>query len=243
MNRGLSQEGLKRIACLTMLIDHIGAILVMGLLQSAYDLPNRGGMIDLYEAMRIIGRLAFPIYCFLLVEGSCHTRNPKKYALRLAVAAILSELPYDLAFYGGWTLEHQSVMITLLLGFCALEGMKKCRRQWLKPLVSVPFMLLAGWLHTDYGFNGVLLIAVFALTRELPHRWLWHALGIWFVFSPGHAMLVNWIGGIFVTTQEWAVLAVIPIALYSGEKQSRSKALQWAFYLFYPVHLFILWLI
>jgi membrane protein implicated in regulation of membrane protease activity len=78
--------------------------------------------VDLYYSLRVIGRFAFPIYCFLLAEGAHCTRNPKKYALRMAIGAVLSELPYDLAFYGGWTMENQSVMITLLLGFGALEA-------------------------------------------------------------------------------------------------------------------------
>lgn len=245
MKKGLSQEGLKLIACVTMLIDHVGAVLVEALFtQAAMSGGNNASeLLSLYETMRTVGRLAFPIYCFLLVEGACHTRSPRKYALRLAMAVVISELPYDLAFYGGWTVYHQNVMVTLLLGFCALELMKKCPNIALKILAAVPFMLLADFLNTDYGGDGVLLIVMFALTRELPHRWLWQALGIWFVFSPGHAMFLYWLGGISITIQEWAVLAAIPISLYSGEKRSHSKALQWGFYLFYPVHLTVLYLI
>lgn len=239
MKRGLSQEGLKWIACVTMLIDHVGAVVVEALftLEASSGGSYARELLTLYEMMRTVGRLAFPIYCFLLTEGAHHTRNPSRYALRLAVAAILSELPYDLAFYGEWTIYHQNVMLTLLLGFCALELMKRCPNIALKLLAAIPFMLLADHLNTDYGGDGVLLIALFALTRELPHRWLWHMLAIWFVFSPSHVMMVNWLGGITITIQEWAVLAAVPISLYSGEKRSHSKVQQWAFYLFYPVHL------
>lgn len=242
MKRGLSQEQLKLIACVTMLIDHIGAVVVLGLFQSANTTINRGTLIDLYEAMRIIGRLAFPIYCFLLAEGAHYTRNPRGYALRLAIGAVLSEIPFDLAFYGELTWSHQNVMITLLLGFSALKLMERCPKLWLKLLCAVPFALLADLLHTDYGSRGIMLMVLFALTREIPNKGLWQLLGIWFVFSPGHRMVLNWLGGISVTTQEWAVLGMIPISLYSGEKRSRSKALQWVFYLFYPVHLTILYL-
>jgi len=245
VERKLSQEGLKWIACVTMLVDHVGAVVVEALFRLE---ASSGGscareLLSLYEMMRTVGRLAFPIYCFLLVEGTHYTRSPGRYALRLGVAAILSELPYDLAFYGEWTIYHQNVMLTLLLGFCALELMKKCPNIVLKILAVIPFMLLADFLNTDYGGDGVLLIIMFALTRELPHRWLWQALGIWFVFSPGHAMFLYWLGGISITIQEWAVLAAVPISLYSGEKRSHSKVKQWAFYLFYPVHLTVLYLI
>ena len=243
MKRGLSQEGLKTIACVAMLIDHIGAVLILGFMENTSVGTNRRFWMELYEILRTVGRLAFPIYCFLLAEGIHHTRNPKKYGLRLAIAAVLSELPYDLAFHWEWYWGSQNVMVTLLLGFCALEGMKKCPKLWQKLLLSVPFMLLADLLNTDYGAKGVMLIVLFALTRELPHKELWQFLGIWFVFSPGHRMVLNWLGGISFTIQEWAVLAMIPISLYSGEKRSRSRVLQWAFYLFYLVHLLALWLV
>ena len=83
---GISQEGLKLLACLTMLIDHIGALFF----------PQ-------FQWMRIIGRLSFPLYCFLLSEGIHYTRNPMKYGLRLLLVAVLTELPYDLLFRGEFT--------------------------------------------------------------------------------------------------------------------------------------------
>ena len=233
----LNQENLKLIACGTMLIDHFAAVILLSMF------PRTRNVVELYYILRIIGRLAFPIYCFLLVEGAHYTRNPKKYALRMAIGAVLSEIPYDLAFYGGWTLENQSVMITLLLGFGALEAMKRCPKLWQMLLVWIPFALVAELLHTDYGADGVALMALFALTRDLPRRWLCQALGIWLIFSPNHLMLLNWMNGFSWTIQEHAILAILPIALYSGEKRSQSKALQWAFYLFYPVHLLVLYLV
>ena len=240
--RRLSQEGLKIIACVTMLIDHIGAILVLECFYRATG-DAKGTLLDIYEALRIIGRLAFPIYCFLLVEGVFHTRSPKQYGLRLLVGAFLSELPYDFAFYGGINWANQSVMVTLLLGFLMLESMKKCPHLLLKLLAVVPFAFVAEKLGTDYGAMGIMVIAVFACTRDMKHKHLWQFLGIWFVFSPNHLMLLNWLGGIHWTIQEWAVLAVVPIALYNGSKATNSKLLQRAFYLFYPVHLAVLYLI
>lgn len=239
--RGLSQEGLKLIACVTMLLDHIGAVVVYECFLQAEG-ANKGTLLELYEMLRLVGRLAFPIYCFLLAEGDVHTCNPKRYGLRLLIAAVVSEIPYDLAIYGGISWQHQNVMVTLLLGFSMLEVMKKCRGVGLKLLAMIPFAVLAEILNTDYGADGIWLIALFALTRELPHKELVQLLGMWFIFSPSHAMMLNWIGGFRVTIQEWAVLAIVPIRLYNGRKEIKSKTVQWAFYLFYPVHLLVLYL-
>lgn len=237
--RGLSQESLKLIACMTMLVDHLAVIIVMGSLYSTHH----GMRLEIYETMRLIGRIAFPIYCFLLAEGSAHTHNPVRYGLRLAICALLSELPYDLALWGRITWQHQNVMVTLFLGFCALEVMKRCPNLPLKLLLALPFAALAEFAGGDYGAKGIMLVVLFALTRRIPHRHLAQVLGIWFVFSPNHAMFLNWMEQLSVTTQEWAVLAILPITLYDGRKVTKSKAVQWGFYLFYPAHLLLLYLI
>lgn len=237
--RGLSQESLKLIACMTMLVDHLAVIIVMGSLYSTHH----GMRLEIYETMRLIGRIAFPIYCFLLDEGSAHTHNPVRYGLRLAICALLSELPYDLALWGRITWQHQNVMVTLFLGFCALEVMKRCPNLPLKLLLALPFAALAEFAGGDYGAKGIMLVVLFALTRRIPHRHLAQVLGIWFIFSPNHAMFLNWTRRFSITTQEWAVLAILPITLYDGRKVTKSKAVQWGFYLFYPAHLLLLYLI
>lgn len=221
---GISQESLKRIACITMLIDHIGAIFLPG------------------YSLRIIGRLAFPIYCFLLAEGVHYTRNPNRYALRLAISMVLTEPIFDLAFSGRWTWAHQSVMVTLLLGFLGLQTMKKCRNLPLRILAVVPFALLAQWLRTDYGGAGVCLIALFGISRDLPHRLFIQLAGMVLIFSRMPSLKIPF-GGIYLSIQLFAVFAIIPIALYSGRKATGSKLSQLGFYLFYPVHLLVLYLI
>lgn len=236
----ISQEGLKLLACMTMLLDHTGAVLVATAIRSGV-----GGTLlrELYTLLRTVGRMAFPIYCFLLAEGVHYTKNPHKYGLRLLISVFLAELPYDLALHNGFSWQNQSVMVTLLLGFLALESMKHCRYLLPKLLIALPFSLLAELLNTDYGGKGIWLMVLFFLTREVKYGHLLQFLGMWFLFSPGHRMALNWLNGIHITTQEWAVLALIPISLYSGEKQSHNKGLQWAFYLFYPLHLTLLWIL
>ena len=250
--QGLSQEGLKLIACVTMLIDHIGATLVALLfLRSPIDTPEYMWFSRLYYGMRIIGRIAFPIYCFLLVEGAHRTRNPKKYALRLFIGMLLSEIPFDLAFSPTWldhdwnlltpllgfNREFNSVMITLLLGFFMIEAMKRVKGMW-KAVMILPFYLLAELLYTDYAGMGILLIAVFALTRGREHEsWLRFA-GCAVVLCADIGMMLRY--GIGYDLESFAMFALIPIALYDGRKLTKSKVVQWAFYLFYPVHLALL---
>lgn len=238
----VSQEGLKLVASITMLLDHIGAVLVYALYLSAlhaenYVLSNQ--MSVLYESLRIIGRIAFPIYCFLLVEGFHYTRNIKKYFGRLLIGMVLSEIPFDLALSGKIDWSSCSVMVTLILGCMMMAGMNSFSGFW-KILAIPPFFGLAELLGTDYGGKGILIIAMLALTRGLPREKLWRALGfvvcLW--FGPGVS-----IGSLEIPIELFGLFALIPLNLYDGTKLTRNKWLQWGFYLFYPVHLLILWML
>lgn len=225
IKRPLPQEGLKFLACAIMLLDHIGATLVPG------------------WTLRIIGRLAFPIFCFLLAEGAHYTKNPKNYLLRLGIGAVLSELPFDLALFGSWSWNHQSVMVTLLLGAMALLAMKRLAQPLVKILVLLLFACLAELLRTDYGGAGVLMVGLFGLTRERKYGWVVQLLGMYLICRwviPGAPV---WFFGRYVFIEIFAIAALLPIWLYSGKKYTSSRAVQWAFYLFYPVHLWILYLI
>ena len=116
--KGFSGSTLKLIAIITMLIDHIGAAVIARLL-----IAGQGSelLYKIYYAMRAVGRVAFPIFCFLLVEGFFYTGSRKKYALRLFGFALLSEIPFDLAF-SGKILEfgYQNVFFTLLIGLLTI---------------------------------------------------------------------------------------------------------------------------
>lgn len=219
--RGISQETLKLIACVTMLIDHIGYVFVPGF------------------GLRLIGRIAFPIYCFLLAEGAHYTRHPGKYGLRLLAGAALAEIPFDLLFFRGLTFAHQSVMITLLLGFVMLECMKRLGGIW-QYVVLVPFYFAASKLHTDYGGMGVALIALFHWSRGMEGERIIQIIGMAILF---HNRFMVTFGAVRFPLGMFALLALIPIHYYSGRKLSRGKALQWGFYLFYPAHMAVLLLL
>lgn len=216
--KGLSQEALKGIACFTMLLDHIGATMVQG------------------YALRIIGRIAFPIFCFLMAEGTFYTKNPRKYGLRLMIGALLSEIPFDLAFRGKLTWEYQNVMLTLFLGFLTVEIIQKTKFDIVKLLAVSGGFVLAEWANTDYGGFGVLLVVLFSQTRGK----LWFQTVLVMMFSWMMNSLKIPVLGMMVPIEMFAVFAMIPIALYSGRKATSSRAVQWGYYLFYPVHLMIL---
>ena len=227
----LPQEVLKLIACITMLIDHFGYAIVPRLAIANMD--------TIYYICRSIGRLSFPIYCFLLAEGMRHTHNPGKYILRLAIGILLAELPYDLMCYGEFNWVSQNVMATLTLGAVMLLCMQKTQKSWLKVILILPFALLADLTKSNYGAGGIVMIAVFGLFDQ-P------------LLQTAALFMVNWqllpsagviIFGVILRIQLLATLAMVPIGLYSGKKLTHNKALQWGFYLFYPVHLLILWVI
>jgi len=100
---GIDAFTLKMIAAVTMLIDHVGYIFF----------PQ-------YVLLRIIGRISFPIFAFLIVEGFMHTRDVKKYIFRMIIFALITEIPFDFAFYGTFNWGHQNVLVTFLLALVAM---------------------------------------------------------------------------------------------------------------------------
>ena len=219
--RGISQEGLKVLACVTMLLDHVGAVFYPGCLW-----------------LRAVGRLAFPLYCFLLVEGAAHTRNMERYGLRLLIGAVLSEIPFDLLFYGRITWAHQSVMVTLLLGLVMI-GWARARKRYAVLPFCVCFFA-AEFLNADYGGWGIALIGLFLFTAEVSREKLWQFIGMALIFwlmDSADIAVFGW----RIPVQMFGLLAMVPIALYSGRKQTGNKVVQWGFYLFYPVHLTVLY--
>lgn len=190
---------LKLIACLSMFIDHLGAVCFSGMM-----------------GFRIIGRLAFPIYCFLLVEGAVHTHDMKKYILRMGIFALISEVPFDLAFYHRLVYtEHQNVFFTLGLGLLAIWFLEHPIEHLdipdvlYKLLVIIVAGLIAEFFNTDYGFTGIAVICVFYYLREQPQ-----------LKYPIAAILLAAMGGVEV----YAVLALIPILLYNGRRAGRRKS-------------------
>lgn len=245
MKKGLSQEALKLLACITMLIDHIGYVLVYPVYRQISvvggDPSIARALYLFYLLLRCVGRLSFPMFAFLLAEGFHRTRSRKKYALRLVISALLAEIPFNLVVSGSpiWRYK-QSIMFTLILGYCALLVMERCRKLVWKPVAMIPFALLGELLNVDYGWGGVVLIGLFELSRHVYNRNLVRFCGMLVLFHYVPSSMLQF-GNFSVPMQALGALAALFIAAYDGRKVTNSKAVQWAFYLFYPVHLLILY--
>ena len=221
--KGLSREGLKLLACFFMLLDHIGAVF----------LPGKG--------LRILGRLAFPIFCFQLAEGARRTRSPRRYLLRMLACLLLSEIPYDLLFWGNLTLCHQSVLVTLTLSLLLLLWIPSLPGPAV-PFAVVLFSAAGQLLRGSYGAAGVLLCVLFYLTENSPHKFLLQALGmlILTVFSPGIPVIL---GPVRIPIQLFALPSLGLLAAYHGRTRHTGKVTQLLFYLFYPLHMVLLLLL
>ncbi len=201
---------------ITMLIDHLGF---------AFFSDER--------YLRVIGRIAFPIYCYLLVVGYQRTRSVKNYSIRLLAIALLSQFPFMYAF----NIYNLNVVFTLLFGLLLIIAMDRIPSKWkvVSILLAVVVALIAEELHTDYGAYGIALILIF---RYAPGYWavLFHLiLNMVFVFN-------GWNSSI----QSFSLIATMLIVIQQQIESSSTKSLGlprapgWLWRAFYPVHLAII---
>ena len=214
---------LKWIALLSMTIDHISALLFLPALGPTP--PHAAVLFGL--GMRAVGRLAFPIYAFLLVEGFFHTRSRSAYFVRLAGFALLAEIPYDLAWFGcPFDGQRQNVLFTLALGLLTLVLLERAAsRPLLDGLALASGCAAAVLLRTEYDAVGILLIALFSLVPRFRGRGLC-----------GAGLLLAW------ETRNLCcagVLALLPVSCYNGRRGRLLMPL--FFYWYYPVHLLLFW--
>ena len=224
---GLSGAVLKTFAIISMLVDHTAATAVRAVASHAsrtdpelYRSLNR-----LYFYMRRFGRLAFPIFCFFVVEGFFRTRDVKKYALRMFCFALLSEFPFDYALHHNQPFTaKQNVYFTLLIGLLVMWGATMMKGMIaLQAMVMAMGMITSFYLRTDYSYHGVFLIEMLFILRSWP-------------------LLQSLAGGSYMYWYERTPtqFAFIPLLLYNGKRGRQIKHL---FYLFYPAHHLILGLI
>ena len=218
----LDGTALKLIAMVSMVIDHVGAVFFPA---AAW--------------MRMVGRLAMPLFSFCVAEGFAHTRDKKKYLLRMGVFALLSEVPFDLAFEGRVGPGHQNIMLTFFLALLALTLYDRIRggadaerpgagRTALGVLAVLAMAALSFALRADYTVFGVVAVFLFyALRRQ--HPLVRSGAGVAFL------ALTRTVGYYCATG-----LSFIPLALYDGR---RGRGLKWLFYAFYPGHLLVLYAI
>lgn len=254
-NRGiLTGAVLKNIACFTMFIDHFFAVLVFNYMtlhpvNGAWD-PQ---IEKVYRIGRDIGRISFVLFTYLIVEGFVYTRSRARYLLRLFLFALLSEIPFDLAFSGevaDWS--GQNIYWTLFLGVLMLtcwEYLGQYRGAWIPAARLVVLFLscvTAFLCAMDYRFMGILLIFVFYRTRGkfLAIQILAAAL-VMFVGTWG-SNCIRYAGTYtviyllrFSLRELYGLFAFALIFLYNGE---RGRQLPKPFYYgFYPLHLLFLY--
>ena len=235
----ISASVLHILAMVLMLMDHLWATL----------LPAQ-------DWLTCAGRVAFPIFAFMSVEGYFHTHNFKKYAQRMLLFAVLSEIPFDLMYGGTWFYPvHQNVIWSLLMGLLGIhlmETVRKKQKPWVYVLVSAGVVAAGGILGTlcmvDYYGVGVLTVFIFYFFRG--RKW-WCLLGQLLAL---YWVNVQMLGGLMYPIQLFgmefelcqqglALLALLPIWLYRGRQGYHSKPFQYACYAFYPVHMLILVLV
>ena len=240
-----TSAAVKWVAAITMLIDHIGAVILEWIYKygdkALYDI-DRVVMID--KVFRAIGRASFPLFIFLLVEGFFYTKNRSNYMTRLLVFMVISEVPFDLAFsaiagsrqlyfYTG----YQNVLFTLSIGFGAmwiLEAIFKTAMSYTQRVILMVFTVMgalgvAHILQTDYGAWGVLAVIASYMMKKRGAS----------PFMNGLAIIV--ILTMMKDTEAFAAIIDLPLlAFYHGKKgYSHGK---YFFYFFYPAHLLVLYI-
>lgn len=227
---GISALGLKLLAMILMLCDHLWASVAMD-----------------QEWLTCLGRLAFPIFAFQVAEGFARTHDRRRYLRRMLLFACLSEIPFDLfcagtAFYP----FHQNVLFTFVLAILCLLLVESARgkgrlRLLLAAVTAGGLGYVMGYLTmVDYYGCGVWTVLLFALCRGKPWGWAAELAGLWYINWEMLGGMERSILGILFPEQGLAVLALIPILLYRGRQGPHGKAIQYACYAFYPAHLLLL---
>ena len=223
--RFLSGSALKTLALITMVIDHLAHFYwkdAIWIHQSLLSVGHRE--ITPYFLMRACGRIAFPLFAFLLVEGFIHTRNRFKYGRNLLIFALISEIPWNLVNSGIWHYTSQNVFFTLFLGYLGLCAIVRFKGDNKRLLCSLLGLLAASVLfRADYGCSGFGFILLLYVLRD-------------------NKILQAIIGSCVLSSRWIAGLAFIPINMYNGERGFVKGAVaKYFFYVFYPAHLLILY--
>ena len=210
MQGKLTSNQLKLLAMLTMTLDHIGVQMFPGALW-----------------LRIVGRLAFPIYAYMIAEGCAHTRNRRKYLLQMAGLALLCQLVYFFAMGSLFQCILVTFTLSILLIYACDTGSRPLTALALLGMafvtVALPRLLPGTDFAVDYGFFGV-LVPVAAYLGETRRGKL--------LFTAGALVALAWSVG---NIQWYSLAALLPLALYGGQRGKRR--MKWLFYLYYPLHL------
>ncbi len=213
---------LKYIAFLSMLIDHVNKALIYPML------TGKGFLNFLSDTFDILGRIAFPIFMFFLVEGFFKTRNRFRYLLYLTVFGVISEIPFDLCQSAVIFQPYSNnVMFTLALTLVMI---------WIIDELRVPTKIF--W----YPISIVIVAGTCLLSMIWGLDYEWHGIliGYFFYIFRNNPILAIIGGYLSLIKTPWALLGFGLTLTYNGERGKQNKILN---YSFYPVHLLILGLL
>ena len=230
---------LKWIAIIAMLINHFGDTILNGIIMNApyeaFTNKQFSMIYNCYTVFHAIGRIAMPIFCFLIVEGFLHTHNVKRYFLRLVIFAVISEIPYDFAMTNFlFDAAQQNVFFTLTTGLLVLIVIDRYKENI--AIIMLAIILATSvtyFLKFDGSYYGILMIVLFYLLKE---KKLIKSISI-FVLQ---IIIIFIFRESFSLNSFFAVIPLILIYLYNGK---RGMGLKYFFYVFYPAHLLILGLV
>ena len=231
---GLTKTKLQILAIVAMLCDHVAKVIIYPVIISCYSngwLSSHSYVLRMYDALVFLGKISFPIFAFFIVEGYFKTHDIYLYMKRLFLFAILSEIPYDLATSGKIiNFDKQNVIWTLLVGLVCLfiiDYSKNSKFGLCKAIGSVSFILLiANFLNLDWRvYPGIVMILWFYLAHKSKKICL----------LLGYCLMVPNVG--FMSGAE---LSFLLLYFYN---QRRGRGNKWLFYIFYPAHVLVLYLI
>lgn len=237
---GLTGIQLKYIAMITMVIDHVGVAF-------RFAMPDA-----VYELLRTIGRLSFPLFCFLIVEGFLHTHDRRKYLCDMLLFALLSEVPFDLLQSGSiWYTGSQNVFFTLSFGILALFAIEKfAKKKWLQLCGVTACMLAATLIRSDYLFYGVALIVLLYLFRyDYSKMALAGTICLFcgnsLLYLLNNSQLSSFDAALYTfcaygMSELPGALSFLLTGRYNGQRGIMPVG-KYFFYFFYPLHLLLLW--
>jgi len=231
----LNRTQIKYIAIAAMLLDHMAVFLLP---------PEKyPALTSLYVIMRTIGRMAGPVMFYFIAEGYRYTSSRLKYGLRLLCFGILSQIPYSLARYGTVSGTNLNVMITLFMSFLMLVIADKVKDKVMKGIVVFTFMILTSF--SDWGVLGPFMVWLFFIYREERKKQLISYISLCLA-QIVMSVLIIMSGAIAWYESIWQIGMFLPIILtnfYNGESGKKNIVNKWSFYLFYPIHFLVFWLV
>lgn len=230
----LSHEGLKIIAYIAVAIETLDFLLPVVTMNTVY------GMAVSVPIPSIVGRIAFPIFCYLIGEGYRHTGDRRKYGLRLLLGALITEIPFDMALYDRIYLGDANPIFTLFVGYCCICALGGSWNIVGKALFVAAAAAIAEILDFNYGAAGVLLIVALWLSGFTRHeRWLQAAALLLSCFFIDVVEIL--VGHLSISIQFFSLFAMIPLCLYSGEKKSTNRIYSRLSYCIFPLIYLIRW--